>query len=220
MLRTLLASKNGSGAFDHLAAIWLDYGEHSARIEIRDVVCTDYWLQAGEYFTLEGELGWGPGHREWDQEDLDPPLMQGAVQKLRQFLHRLAALEPTPILTAIKANPSSVAGSFFERMCLVRRLGQTKPGQDKTLEYKILEIVYSRIANHRSHYELGGARAFLKLWMETGKFQTAVAGLINVLVYGLPKEKVMATPVTRTVTVASLQEAPVRTAPELVCMTA
>ena len=51
-------------------------------------VCTYYpWLTA-EFFELEGYLGWGPGHREYDGEGYPNPT-QDAPDRLQWFLDRL-----------------------------------------------------------------------------------------------------------------------------------
>lgn len=179
MLKTLLASKDGEAAFSHLLDVWRTYGEDAAHTELLKVICERYWRTAGEYFELEGRLGWGPGHREWEGESDYPPMEQGAVDSLRMFLHKLASMSPEPILAKL-AKSEDKAGVIFRKTVLGSKAG----------EYRILEVIYSKIANLRTPYELGAARPFFKLWSDLGRFEAAMAGLVAILVKGLDRKQV------------------------------
>jgi len=161
------------------------------RQRLRAVVCRDYGWLASELFEIEGELGWGPGIREYDGEFF-PPRTPSSTALMQTFLNTLTRARKDTELT---------------EMIRLARLGVTKDKATALLAvslaakevdwHKLIHHFYGRVSELRDTYTLGAARMYLALWTQQHNFAVAVAGLIRLLVKPLSKLWVRAETVRR-----------------------
>ena len=163
----------------------------SFRQNLRFLVARDYGWLASELFEIEGELGWGPGHREWDGDFFPPPTTESSAHMMT-FLRTLATVrrdtELMELLTAAaRGTWHTPAGRFIERAVHVR----------ETSRSGIIQYFYGKIATRHSEYTLGAARIYLAMWTQQRRFKLAVSGLIRLLFQPLTRLGVRAETVLR-----------------------
>ena len=58
---------------------------NKAKEQLREKVCRHYPWLVSELFELEGVMGWGPGHRDYEGEGFPPPVPD-APDRLQRFM--------------------------------------------------------------------------------------------------------------------------------------
>jgi hypothetical protein len=150
------------------------------------------WL-AAEVFALEGQLGWGPGFRDYDGEFFPDPV-PCAWQQMSKFLELLSILQPDDVLVRSVEKVRRGVGedsTRFSRMLSTSLRAQEVKRQD------VVDLLYRRVAIAHSAYTLGGARTFRALWTMQARYVLAVAGLAWLLHYPLIPVRVRAETVRR-----------------------
>ena len=157
------------------------------RQELRKTVCLDYSWLVSELFELEGDLGWGPGHREFE-EDYLPPRVLSSHAHMETFLNTLERVRKDTTIRDLLNQSINDKRSAQIAKCLTAR---------QVMRSDVVQLMYSRVAMYRSAYTLGGARMYLSMWTDEGQYALAVAGLINLLHNPLSKLAVGAETVRR-----------------------
>lgn len=157
------------------------------RQELRRTVCLDYCWLVSELFELEGDLGWGPGHREFE-EDYLPPRVLSSQAHMETFLNTLERVRKDTTIRDLLNQSINDKRSAQIAKCLTAR---------RVMRSGVVQLMYSRVAMYRSAYTLGGARMYLSMWTDEGQYAIAVAGLINLLHNPLSKLSVGAETVRR-----------------------
>lgn len=142
--------------------------------ELTELICKHYWWLAGKFFILEGDLGWGPGHRDDHDGDGYPPPVADAFFRLKNFIQDLALLPPTEAVQSLARQDGEVPVASIES-----RLFRKVFGMDRELP-QLVEFLYSRIVAIRSVYEIGAARCY-KRFAKENPIQ-ALAGMTLILV--------------------------------------
>jgi len=155
----------------------LDYfAEHveDFKDDLRFVVCRDYGWLASELFSIEGELGWGPGFREYEGMFFPPPT-RSSYAMMTTFLNTLQRVEKD--ITLIQMLRNARVGYYPDKptTLLARTLSVRAGNKDKLVDH-----FYNKIAsNINNTYTIGAARLYHSMWSHQKKFCLAVAGLIR-----------------------------------------
>ena len=157
------------------------------RQKLRRIVCLDYCWLVSELFELEGDLGWGPGHREFD-EDYLPPRVLSSHAHMETFLNTLERVRKDTTIRDLISGAITDKRAAQISKCLTAR---------KVVQSDVVQLMYSRVAMYRSAYTLGGARMYLSMWTDEGQYALSVSGLINLLHNPLSKLSVGAETVRR-----------------------
>ena len=163
------------------------------RQDLRRTVCTDYCWLVSELFELEGDLGWGPGHREFE-EDYLPPRVLSSHAHMETFLNTLERVRKDTTIRDLISGAITDKRADQISKCLTAR---------KVVQGDVVQLMYSRVAMYRSAYTLGGARMYLSMWTDEGQYALAVSGLINLLYNPLSKLSVGAETVRRKLVLAT-----------------
>ena len=174
------------------------------RDALRYKVCRDYPWLAFELFDLEGALGWGPGHREYDGDGFPPPLPD-AQNRLRAFETIFEQVPPDNVFPDLIQEADGIkkaskpASLVFRHLSLRRRANQTNEQTQQQMdnvqrkflicmryalkmhktrhEGEAITRLYGLIADRYSPYVLGGARMFFYQWRDYQRYALAAAGL-------------------------------------------
>ena len=182
--------------WQRIGALGLDANAHDVdafRQRLRFLVALRYGWLAAELFDIEGELGWGPGHRDWE-EALFPPPTEDSNAHMRTFLKTLESVRPDEGLEEMLRDAANglwrnLAGKNLVRVFkarLVRRSG-------------LITYFYGKVAEMHDAYTLGAARIYLALWTQQHKFRLSLAGLVRLLFNPLTAVGVRAETVQRRV---------------------
>lgn len=125
--------------------------------EMRKAVCRYFWWMTGEFFILEGDLGWGPGHREYDGDAPFPPRVCGYWRNVDAFLHDLGCLRRSRAVEALAGARWDRANTSVEARTLRFLYARLRT------DAEVLNYLYERLATSRSEYEVGAARVFMGL---------------------------------------------------------
>lgn len=188
-----------------LSQIWEDmnYDEDTVissvvsefREKVRMTVARDYPWMVAELFEIEGDLGWGPGFREYDDEySCFPERTWYANAKMLTFLKTLEHCEKdNALVQAIQ----EAKGMPTRKLATMLRRFMEKTDKNDYEEFRAICKVYGLIATRRSEYTLGGARIYFALYTEQKKFLLALAGLLRLFYSPLVKVKVDAETIRR-----------------------
>lgn len=183
-----------SAAWPNIAPLQSDSLEtESFRQNLRFLVARDYGWLASELFGIEGDLGWGPGNREWDG-DFFPPPTDDSWAHMTTFLRTLASVRKDHELLDMLADASrgtwkTIAGKYITSAVNAREASHGG----------LISFYYGKVAECRNSYTLGAARVYLAMWTQQHKFRLAVAGLVRLLFQPLSKLTVRAETVKRRV---------------------
>jgi len=164
----------------------LSEDEDSAKAYLRRIVCVGHWFLAGELFTLEGKLGWGPGHRDWDGDGL-PPRTKAAANRLCGFVFDIASIPPdNRTLNLANALAKGTDKTLLECRTFnyINNKASVVYERRRDRMTAIASFLYDRIVEQKSVYEIGAARIFY-LVDEAFPSYVAMAGLLLILVRGI-----------------------------------
>lgn len=150
--------------------------------ELQKLVCRRYWWLTGELFLLYGELGWGPGHREWEGTFLPDPV-EDALDRLRNFVRDLTSLPESSRVQAVLDDYMGEARSKTAQI-----LNLVLAGTDAGL-LKPFILLYEKVMQRCTIYEIGAARMYCDQYIE-GEHDTAFSGFALLLTAGLNRLKV------------------------------
>lgn len=155
------------------------------------IVGRDYRWLASELFEIEGELGWGPGVREWGGDGY-PPATAASAAMMETFLRTLESSQKddTLILSLWDASRGRVTDTFSRMLTKYLKVRDVN-------RHAVIQHFYARVATTRSVYTLGAARIYLLLWLRQRRFKLALAGLLHLLLHPLNKLVVRAETVRR-----------------------
>ena len=142
---------------------------------LRLIVARDYGWLVSELYDIEGKLGWGPGHREWDEDGYPPPT-EDSYAHMTTFLRTLASVHvDTGLVEALREASDgrwkSVAGKYIAKSLHAR----------ETIRNSVILRYYGWVADTRNEYTVGGARIYRYLWEQQNLFWLSCAGLIWLL---------------------------------------
>lgn len=166
------------------------------RQKLRRTVCLDYCWLVSELFDLEGDLGLGPGHREFDEDYLQPKVISSHAH-METFLNTLERVRKDTTIRDLISGTITDKRAAHVSKCLTAR---------KVVQGDVVHLMYSRVAMYRSAYTLGGARMYLSMWTDERQYALAVSGLINLLHNPLSKLSVGAETVRRKLVLATNTE--------------
>jgi len=187
---------------------------NKAKEQLREKVCRHYPWLASELFELEGYLGVGPGHRDYEGEGFPPPTPD-APDKLQRFMDVLRRVPichiPEKLCNAAEGEQPHkyaellLSGMFSRahiskrlrenhKMVLlfpsaVRRLALVLNAQEGRRTEEIFQL-HSEISEKHSTYVLGGARIYLDQWRYNQNYYLAASGLVWLLCNPITKQHV------------------------------
>jgi hypothetical protein len=167
----------------------LDLGNRGAVCDFKldtelDVARKFPWM-TGELFTLEGDLGWGPGFREWDGPDYFPPMRHEALQKMKEFCTDLDTMKPESLLDdfirSLRQKRDNIAVS------MLKSCERASEKQRVSVVHKL----YASVVNAHPLYTIGAACIYLSVWLVDRKYLLAVSGLLWLLCNPLTKRQAL-----------------------------
>jgi hypothetical protein len=167
----------------------LDIGDRCAVCDFRlntelDVAQKFPWL-TGELFTLEGDLGWGPGFRDWDGPDYFPPMRRDALPKMKEFCADLDTMKPEGLLDDfIRSLRKKKDGFAVSMLKSCERANEKK-------RVSVVNRLYASIVTAHPLYTIGAARIYLSVWLVDSEYLLAISGLLWLLCNPLTKRKAL-----------------------------
>lgn len=151
-------------------------GVEQFRQNLRMVVARDYCWLCGELFRIEGELGWGPGFRDYDGDEMFPPETWEAKALMTTFLNTLERVDKDKRLIAMLSD-SRKGRAVNKATAMLRKCRGARVANRNA----VIHHFYLRIARggNAATYSLAAARVYRSLWTQQNKFLLALAGLIN-----------------------------------------
>lgn len=150
------------------------------------LVARDYSWLVSELFDIEGDLGWGPGNRD-DEEELFRDPMPSSYARMSSLLNTLNSVEKDDSLVRLVrvARTGNVSNSM--ELYVSRGLKAQKDNRKRLIIH-----IYNKISAGGHLYTIGGARIYFSLWTQQGRFELAFAGLVRLLYHPLDILKVKA----------------------------
>lgn len=186
-LREYVEAGDLHGAWDYVFDLMHRKRLELFRVELEDLVTLDYWWLSGELFTLLGEGGLGPGHRvDWDPEDLYPRPKRDFSRKLFEFLQILTCIPASNAVSDLIMNAHLGLTAATDAIRLGRLLDL-----HALYGHRVLWLLYDKIIEQMSCYEVGGARLYCSKGMEDDP-GVGITGLFLIWTRGLVRSHVLA----------------------------
>ena len=167
----------------------LNRDKEEFRMLMHRVVGVDYPWLASELYAIEGELGWGPGFRDFeDRFFLMPPETPAARSRMKNFVRTIEMSRPDKaiknvILEAVVHNEPTTRKARMLR----KYLCHATPINKNSLVHKVYGCVLNR--HFPKTYVVGAARIYRAIWDMQKIFTLAIAGLIHLYYEPLTKLK-------------------------------
>ena len=145
------------------------------------------WLTA-ELYTIEGELGWGPGFRDYEEDFfLTPPETPSARSRMKNFVHTLDSVEPDlTISNAVSEVHRNEPTTHYAKM--LRRYVRKAEAANGNREHLIRRTYYCIADRYFPEtYVIGAARIYKLIWEKQNCFILAIAGLLKLYYAPLTK---------------------------------